>query len=200
MPRSGEWFSSVVYEAVDLGLMGGYTPEDGGAPVMFGAYDSLTRGQLALVLYRMVNGQEPDGAAANETTFADNPDAQYFTAAVNWTAKEGILKGSGAGGTMLVRPNDPVTRQELATMIYRFAQAQGVDMTADSSALADKTDAASVADWALEAVTWTSAKSILGGYDNHDGTFTINPDGETARVEAAKVLVATYKLLIDSKL
>lgn len=61
-------------------------------------------------------------------------------------------------------------------------------------------DAASVADWALEAVTWTSAKGILGGYDNHDGTFTISPDGETARVEAAKVLVATYKLLIDGKL
>ena len=101
---------------------------------------------------------------------------------------------------MLVRSNDPVTRQELATMIYRFAQAQGVDMTADSSVLADKTDAASIADWALDAVTWTSAKGILGGYDNHDGTFTINPDGETARVEAAKVLVTTYKLLIDSKL
>ena len=83
---------------------------------------------------------------------------------------------------------------------YRFVQAQGVDMTADSSALADKTDAASIADWALEAVTWTSAKGLLGGYDNHDGTFTISPDGETARVEAAKVLVATYKLLIDSKL
>ena len=49
-------------------------------------------------------------------------------------------------------------------------------------------------------MAWTSAKSILGGYDNQDGTFTINPDGETARVEAAKVLVATYKLLIDSKL
>ena len=199
MPRSGEWFSAVVYEAVDLGLMGGYTPEDGGAPVMFGAYDSLTRGQLALVLYRMVNGEEPDGAAANETTFADNPDAQYFTAAVNWAAKEGILKGSEADGKTLVRPNDPVTRQELATMIYRFAQAQGVDMTADSSALADKTDAASIADWALDAVTWTSSKGILGGYDNHDGTFTINPDGETARVEAAKVLVTTYQLLIDSK-
>lgn len=87
---------------------------------------------------------------------------------------------------MLVRPNDPVTRQELATMIYRFAQAQGVDMTADSSALADKTDAASIADWALEAVTRTSAKGILGGYDNHDGAFTINPSGETARVEAAQ--------------
>lgn len=87
---------------------------------------------------------------------------------------------------MLVRPNDPVTRQELATMIYRFAQAQGVDMTADSSALADKTDAASIADWALEAVTWTSAKGILGGYDNHDDAFTINPSGETARVEAAQ--------------
>ena len=69
----------------------------------------------------------------------------------------------------------------------------------DSSALADKTDAASIADWALEAVTWASAKGILGGYDNHDGTFTISPDGETARVEAAKVLVTTYKLLIDSK-
>ena len=135
----------------------------------------------------------------NETTFADNPDAQYFTTAVNWAAKEGILKGSEADGKTLARPNDPVTRQELATMIYRFAQAQGVDMTADSSALADKTDAASIADWALEAVTWTSAKGVLGGYDNHDGTFTINPDGETARVEAAKVLVTTYQLLIDSK-
>lgn len=76
MPRSGEWFSAVVYEAVDLGLMGGYTPEDGDAPVMFGAYDSLTRGQLALVLYRMVNGEEPDGAAVNETTFAINPDGE----------------------------------------------------------------------------------------------------------------------------
>ena len=127
-------------------------PEDGGAPVMFGAYDSLTRGQLALVLYRMVNGQEPDGAAVNETPFADNTDAQYFTAAVNWAAKEGILKGSEVDGKMLVRPNDPVTRQELATMIYRFVQAQGVDMTADSSALVDKTDAASIADWAFEAV------------------------------------------------
>lgn len=49
-------------------------------------------------------------------------------------------------------------------------------------------------------MTWTSAKGILGGYDNHDGAFAINPDGETARVEAAKVLVATYKLLIDGKL
>ena len=49
-------------------------------------------------------------------------------------------------------------------------------------------------------LNWASAKGILGGYDNHDGTFTISPDGETARVEAAKVLVATYKLLIDSKL
>ena len=72
-------------------------------------------------------------------------------------------------------------------------------MTADSSALTDKTDAASIADWALDAVAWTSSKGILGGYDNHDGAFTINPDGETARVEAAKVLVTTYKLLIDSK-
>lgn len=52
----------------------------------------------------------------------------------------------------------------------------------------------------IAAVNWASAKGILGGYDNHDGTFTISPDGETARVEAAKVLVATYKLLIDSKL
>ena len=69
----------------------------------------------------------------------------------------------------------------------------------ESSALADKTDAASIADWALDAVTWTSAKGVLGGYDNPDGTFTINPEGETARVEAAKVLVTTYKLLIDSK-
>lgn len=50
------------------------------------------------------------------------------------------------------------------------------------------------------AVNWASAKGILGGYDNHDGAFTINPSGETARVEAAKVLVTTYKLLIDSKL
>ena len=50
------------------------------------------------------------------------------------------------------------------------------------------------------AVNWASAKGILGGYDNHDGAFTINPSGETARVEAAKVLVATYNLLIDSKL
>lgn len=50
------------------------------------------------------------------------------------------------------------------------------------------------------AVNWASAKGILGGYDNHDGAFTINPSGETARVETVKVLVATYKLLIDSKL
>ena len=49
-------------------------------------------------------------------------------------------------------------------------------------------------------VNWAAKEGILGGYDNHDGTFAINPSGETTRVEAAKVLVATYKLLIDSKL
>ena len=89
---------------------------------------------------------------------------------------------------MLVRPNDQVTRQELATMIYRFAQAQGVDMTADSSALADKTDAASIADWALEAVTYCTAEKYLAG---SNGAFS--PKGTATRAMGAKVLMNMTK-------
>ena len=197
VPRSGEWYSDAVYGAVESGLMAGYAPATGGASTTFGPHDLLTRGQIALVLYRMVHGSDP-ALASNAADFEDNTDAQYYTAAVNWAAEQGILTGSVEGGKKLVRPDDAVTRQELAAMIHRFAKARGLDMTVSASALADKTDAAAVASWARDAVAWTSDRGILGGFDNHDGTFAIAPDQATTRAEAAKVVSVAYKMLVAS--
>lgn len=101
---------------------------------------------------------------------------------------------------MLVRPNDPVTRQELATMIYRFAQAQGVDMTADSSALADKTDAASIADWALEAVRGPPRRASLAATTTMTVRSRSTPAARPLALKRRRRRASTYKLLIDSKL
>ena len=189
------WFVSYVDRAVKMGIMAGYTDDEGKPTGKFGAGDNVTRGQIVTIMYRYSN---PGSTATTDKKdyeknkveiFTDNTDEQYFTAAINWAYEQKIMTGDQKDGKPLgtVRPNDSITRQELATMITRWAQGKG---TAGDGAWKNAPDASSVADWAEAGIDWCFTNGVMTG---NSETKMLNPAANTLREEAAKMLVVTYQ-------
>ena len=161
------WYHEYVDYAIENGLMVG-TGED-----VFSPDGTLTRAQAVTVLWRMEN--EPQ---VNYTvTFEDVAADQWYTEAISWAASEEIVLGNGDGtfGT-----DDPITREQLAAILYRYAASKGYDVTTkgDPSSF---TDASEISDWAYKAMQWAFGTELMQG--NGDGT--INPTGSTRRCEFA---------------
>ncbi|MBM6953990.1 S-layer homology domain-containing protein, partial [Enorma phocaeensis] len=160
-----QWYSKWVYTASsdDFGYMTGYTGTQ-----FFGPNDSIKRGDVAVVLYKMAGGtlysdaHEGEDVPAKEfkTGFSDVDASMYYAQAIQWAEKLGLV--TGYDGTDLFMPEASVSRQELATMLARYAKMTGVDTDADLSALDAYTDGASVADFADEAVAWAVEAGVMG--------------------------------------
>ncbi len=190
------WASPWIEEAASLGVLKGVPAEGGVALEPAGA---VTRAQVATVLYRATVGEAADergtAFALDATSFVDNADGQWYTSAVNWAFEHGILEGYEG----FVRPDDPVTRAELATMVGRWAEACfGVDVSAaDPTALLSTTDGAQLEaegfGYAVPYLAWTADTGILGGFGNPDGSVSIVPDGTAERAQLAKVGVEAMR-------
>lgn len=102
--------------------------------------------------------------------FADVPAGAWYAAPLRWAEEKGIAQGTGEG---TFAPGRPVTRQELAVFLYRYAQAQGEDVSRQAS-LAGYRDSAAVAPWAREAVQWAVGEGILQGTQAN----TLGPGGD----------------------
>lgn len=176
--------------AVGEQLMSGYAGTD-----LFGPYDNVTRGQVATILFRRDNpGDETttvqEKFAANATAFTDNVSRQYYTAAINWAKKAGVMTGD-APNYVTVRPGDGITRQELATMLYRFAKAHGSSMTGASAAsYSTAPDAAAVAGWASAGIGWCFHNGVMTGAAD---TGMLNPDSLATRAEMAKMITVVSR-------
>ena len=184
---SGQWYTSWVDQASDQGLMSGFTDPATGRPTgYFGPDEPLTRAQVATVLWRMAGGP-----SAGRASFPDVERGSWYDAPVAWCVKAGVVTGYTSGPDKgCFRPNRPVTRQELATMVYRYAKYAGMDVAdPDPSAFRSTTDWRTVDSWAADALTWTAAAGVLSGVDNHDGTYSVVPFGTATRAMAAKVFV-----------
>ena len=177
-------------KVLDAGIMSGYADSKGKPIGKFGPNDTVTRAQLATVLYRFANPLSTDTTtkadyAVNATPFADNASRNYYTAAINWAYRTGIMKGDAGVLVARVRPNDIVTRQEAAAMLYRYAQAVGAPITGDAaSAYASAPDASSVASWASKAVGWCYSNGIMTGQKT---TGKLLPNNGASRAEIAKM-------------
>ena len=194
------WFVGYVDRAVKMGLMAGYTDDQGKPRGVFGAGDDVTRGQVATIMYRYAEPNskattDPEAYEDNKVKdFTDNADKKFYTAAINWAYEKEIMTGDvdpDTGKSLgTVRPDDPISRQELATMLKRFAKDSG---KAGDGKWKDAPDATSVAKWAEPGIDWCFANGIMTG---NSETHKLNPTDNTKREEAAKMLVVAYQEVI----
>ena len=171
------WYYDAVYAAYDAGLMNGV------GEGLFAPNATLDRATLATVLYR----EAGESAAKGTASFTDIAEGQWYTDAVNWAAEQGVVNGYPDG---TFRPEAPITRQEMATMLYRYWKLRGGRYTAKDDVLAGYQDRGEVADWALEAMRWTVQSGIIVGMT----PTTLNPAGSATRAQVALVLVNYLKM------
>ena len=165
------WYGADVLSAWLSGLVDGMTATS------YQPAGMTSRAQVVTVLWRLAGRPAPKGSAA----FSDVRSDAWYSLAVAWAAENGIVNGYENG---LFRPNSAITRQELMTVLYRFAQQQGVDVSrrADLTAF---TDGGSVADWASEAASWSVAAGLQQGVALSDGTVKLSPAGAVTRAQLA---------------
>ena len=176
---AGKWYKQVVQRAASLGLIAGFS--DG----TFGPDRNITRGQVAVILWRMA-GQPKAGSGAK--SFPDVKGGAYYYAAVRWASGAGVVNGNSDG---TFRPNDNVTREQLAVMLSNYARrVGGLKVTGSKADYASMKDASKVASYAQQAVGWCFRNKILSGSNGN-----VLPQGNATRAQAAKMLVALYDMV-----
>lgn len=146
----------------------------------FGPEHSMERAMFVTILYRMAGSPAVENL---ETGFKDVNTKRYYASAIAWAVNQGIVKGVGAGR---FAPHKDINRQEIATMLYRYAEKTGRDVSVQGDLSAFR-DIANVADWAEEAMTWAVAEEILIGFP---GGYLM-PWSNATRAQAA-VIICRY--------
>ena len=169
VPASAWYYDAVEY-VYENGLMSGVS---GG---WFAPNDTLTRAMLVQTLYAMEG--RPAAASAG---FADVASGDWYASAVNWAAANGVVSGVSETG---FGPNNALTREQLALILYRFAQYKGYDVTGTSN-LAAYADGSSVSGWAAEAMGWAVDAGLISGVGGNQ----IAPTGTASRAQVAQILM-----------
>ncbi len=164
--NEGDWFYDVVLYAYDNGLMTG-TSADAFAP-----NQTTTRGMIVSMLARL------EGVtSAEDAGFADVAANDWYATAVNWAASVGVVNGYEDN---TFRPNAPITREQMAAILYNYADYKGYDVSARAD-LSDYADAASISSWAEDVLAWANAEGLINGMT----ATTIDPQGATTRAQTA---------------
>lgn len=166
-----DWYHEAVDYMVERGLM------NGTSATTFEPNTTTTRAMLVSVLYRLENTPVVVGAA----NFNDVPAGQYYTDAVAWANANGIVTGYGNGN---FGPNDTLTREQMAAIIYRYAAYKGYDVSARAN-LSGYTDAAQISGYAADAMAWINAEEIISG----TSATTLSPAGNATRCQFAVILM-----------
>lgn len=176
VPRDA-WYAGAVERVCAAGLM------NGTSPTAFSPGGTVTRGQVAAILHRLAGEPEVRGSS-----FSDVPASAYYAGAVAWAARRNIVEGFYDG---TFRPDLPVSRQQLAAILWRYAKLEKADSGARAS-LRGFPDAGEVGGYAGEAMSWALAEGILQG--TKEGT--LQPQGRAARGQAA-VLLERFQALLE---
>lgn len=147
----------------------------GTSETTFDPSGDMTRGMVVTVLHRLEN--LPPTSAAN--IFRDVPNGTWYTTAVVWANDKGIVKGTGDG----FLPNDPVTREQLATILYRYMDTLGKS-TSQRATLSSFSDGGKVSSWAKDAMEWAVATGLINGKNGG----ILDPGGKASRAEVATML------------
>ena len=166
-----DWFYDSVMYVVNNGIM------DGVATGVFSPDGSTTRAMLVTMLYRM----EGSPAVTAENPFADVADGAWYYDAVLWASSNGIVEGVDESS---FAPDASITREQIATMLYRYAEYKGYEL-AEGADLSAYTDADQIGSWALEALSWANAEGLINGRTDTE----LVPTGTALRSEVATILM-----------
>ena len=169
--KESDWFYKGVSYVAENGMMNGMGDD------LFAPNAPLTREMLAVVLYNME--KQPESTGVNP--FADVKADMWYTDAIVWANANSIVAGYDDSTFGL---GDSITREQLAAILYRYAQLKGYDVT-EKADLTGYTDSASISSYAVEAIQWANANGIVNGMTET----TLAPQGTATRAQVATMLM-----------
>ena len=168
--KSADWFYNDVKYVYEKGMMAGTAAD------VFAPNATTTRAMIVTILYRL----EGSPAVTGTSSFVDVPAGQWYTDAVNWAAANQIVKGTSA---TTFAPNDSITREQMAAILYRYAQYKGYDVTKKAD-LSGYSDNGQVSAYAKDALAWANAAKLINGVTNT----TLAPQGNATRAQVSAIL------------
>ena len=169
---ANDWFASAGDYVTGKGMM------NGTADNTFSPKANTTRGMVVTVLYRLEN--QPSTSAAS---FTDVASGAYYANAVAWANANGIVSGYGSGK---FGPNDKVTREQLAAILYRYAQYKKYDVSVgEDTNILSYNDAQSISSYAIPAIQWACGAGVVTGKSGSK----LDPKGNATRAEVAAMLM-----------
>ena len=176
--KTTDWYHDGVHFCLENGLMVGYGDN------IFKPNAHTTRSMLIVMLWRL-NGSPVVNYALD---FADVKEGTWYTEAVRWAKSEGVAGGYGNGK---FGPNDTLTREQMVTMLYRYAQYKGYDVSVgEDTNILSFGDATTVAEYAIPAMQWACGSGVVGGTAAADGSgLILDPKGSTTRAQMATMVM-----------
>lgn len=168
---SGSWYEQAVSWAAKNGIAAGV------GNGQFGPLLKVTRAQVVMMLWRIESSPEPSVSAG----FPDVSGEAWYSKAVAWSQEKNLVAGYPSG---LFAPNRDITRQELVTILYRFARYRNASTTAPNTDLSGYKDLAEVSPYALEAMRWAVGNGIASG----TSAATLSPKGTATRAQLVQML------------
>lgn len=164
------WYHDAVDYVVEHGIM------TGTSATTFEPNTTLSRAMVAQILYNL----EGQPTVTGESTFTDS-NTHWAAKAIAWAQKTGVVSGYGNN---TFRPNQAVTREELAQMLYNYAEYKQYDLTASGDLIAFP-DGNNVQGWAKAAMSWANGNQLINGFEDD----TLRPGGDSTRAQAASILM-----------
>lgn len=168
-----KWYTDAIEYCYEMDYIRGVTT------ITFGPEIEITREQLATILWRIEGAPNPEG----EYPFSDT-SGNYSRKAITWAAENGIVKGYTDG---TFKATNKMTRQELVTMIYRFAEYKGMDVSNTTDLAEAFTDADSISKYAKTPTAWAVADGIIKGVKVGDG-YEFQPNDTATRAQVAVII------------
>ena len=175
MPAPTSWMHAGIDFAVANNLFLGTSD------TTFSPNASMTRAMLVTVLWRLDGKPE----AGTQTAFRDVPEREYYAQPVAWASANGIVMGTS---TTTFSPNGKITREQMAAILFRYAQQKGYD-TSKRADLSKFPDNGKVSDYAKEALAWANAEGLINGDEQPNGTVLLDPAGNATRAQVAAILM-----------
>lgn len=174
--KTSDWFYDPVKYVYNQGLMTGTSATE------FAPNLTTTRGMIVSILHRLEGGP-----VVENDVFSDVSSDDWYGQSVAWAASVGVVNGFEDG---TFRPNDPITREQMAAILYNYSQYKGYDVSARAD-LSKYSDAASVSSWATEVLSWANAEGLVNGMTKT----TLDPQASATRAQVATILLRYTQMI-----